>query len=656
MFGLLKVFCLIIFLTISLDGQNYDKVFILSQASLVRGDIIEYFLTNNLNECLIKCKNNINCYGINFAHSMNQDTVCILMSKEGNVKGNDDYLPVESSVIYSGVSYFTKHLNESSKCDNMGWRYKKINNFDVRRKSLILQAESTFSLEDCLNLCDNNFLCLSVSYNSISFMCKLLTINFQTVEMSKNSFITNDDWTIYEKNCPKKNNQKKSCIFQQYHNTWIGEKFIVKLLNIESVTSCEKHCLSTKSFECHSYSYDKKNKYCYLSDQLIKTINENIVKSPSNDIISGEMTNCINFNLQCTSNGVIINYESSQLFTGNISLQNSTYRKMRECNRKIEEKYYFSTFYSYNNCGFVKNVNNNGLEYKNKFIVKEGLTNFITIRDKLLSIQCTFKDTLFKNINNDISVGTELVIDDKNNSDVKKIKLPQSVRQIFILSIQNLDGNIIDDFKNYDNISIVIEGEEPFEVKDLKIKQLNGSDVIPISDEFGNIIYDKGQIKVTSWNKNDKYKLMYTIYNINLSNFNFNNEIVVEGLILKCNDKKCKNFRLRRNSIEMTSSMISQRNINLEQEIYYIRNNGKIFMLKSILNQTTTIQPSVPSAVLYQKTINIIYLLFALFTFLFIITGCLILKIWKYGRNIFFMYQRQVDDKDKELEGEDVNK
>lgn len=200
MFGQVNLILLILIITSSTG--LFDKYFIIQSENLVKGEILEYYFTNNLNECLRRCKIDDNCYGINFVYGIKEDTICLLMAKEGSQLGNDDHLPVESSVIYSGEVIFLKPKNVHFDL-NTSWMYEKISNLDISHQSHILQIEPTYTLESCLILCYKNHLCLSAIFNKESLLCKLSRTSLYTSGMNTDFFYKNNNWDIYQKNYPK---------------------------------------------------------------------------------------------------------------------------------------------------------------------------------------------------------------------------------------------------------------------------------------------------------------------------------------------------------------------------------------------------------------------------------------------------------------------
>uniref|UniRef100_A0A0K0EJ96 Apple domain-containing protein n=1 Tax=Strongyloides stercoralis TaxID=6248 RepID=A0A0K0EJ96_STRER len=652
MFGQVNLILLILIITSSTG--LFDKYFIIQSENLVKGEILEYYFTNNLNECLRRCKIDDNCYGINFVYGIKEDTICLLMAKEGSQLGNDDHLPVESSVIYSGEVIFLKPKNVHFDL-NTSWMYEKISNLDISHQSHILQIEPTYTLESCLILCYKNHLCLSAIFNKESLLCKLSRTSLYTSGMNTDFFYKNNNWDIYQKNYPKKILNKSSCNFQQYHNLWIGNSFIEKLVNISDVLSCESLCLQKEEYTCQSYTYEKTSKNCYLSQNLIRTVKKNKINNPLADIISGEVVNCMNFNIKCTSKGVMLRSLSSHIFTGNVTIKNNELDQNNLCSKRVSEKYILSIYYPFDKCNFIKKKDNYGYEYFNTFFIKEGSTKFITIRDKKLSIKCTFKNMPFKYLSKEMYSNDNIFIEENNSTGVKRLSLQQPVEQMFILTVHYNNGSIIDNINGHDNISIIISGNENFEVRDLKIIEISSQKKIQIIDEFGNI---PSEIKNTTvfLTNNDNYKFILNISNALISKISQTQEIVIEALIYK-NDM-LKNLPYNRKQFHKSIDIaLSKRNVNLEEELYYLRNNGKLFFINEV-NYFKKNQSAIISAVLWNDIIIKIHkYIIGLFLILsiFFTMYYIIVKTSKYKDKFFFIYKRQVNEKDTEIERENVN-
>uniref|UniRef100_A0AC35TUE8 Apple domain-containing protein n=1 Tax=Rhabditophanes sp. KR3021 TaxID=114890 RepID=A0AC35TUE8_9BILA len=542
---------------------NKEKFFVIEFNELYAGKVLQYFLTNDFNYCLEKCKKVDNCDGVNFAFGI---------TNENSIDNYDHSLPIKGSIIYSATSYLA-----DSKTRNCLWTYEKTSGIKLQDESMQIEITQIKTKTKCLNSCSERVDCQAAFFNQKTSECKLSKISFQTLQHVKNYFENDVEWDIYESGC-KKSVDTTKCSFLRFTNAGVPGRFINKITNIEDADKCEEKCVKMNSHFCRSYTYNKVTKECSLSHRLTKTIGENIYSLQNSDLEAGEINNCMDIKIKCLAKGVLLAFESPQIFSGNVSTRSKTFEP--ECDFFIDGKYNFQTFYNYDKCGFNKNMTR-GFIYKNDLIIKDGNTNFITAKDKFIYLTCKISDN-YEHVNSaSVMVGTSIIIEHSNKTR-SETSFPTPAKPRYLLKVTDLDGNPLDKIVKSKNILIEIRSKDFFEVSDLRLTQPEYNVTKQIINENGLFLLNGSKGKIVKTGKG------ILKIELNLENV-FNridapqSELVIDAYIRGCSQFNCGNNRQRRNLGHQNSD--NSRFIELEQEIYYVKYMGKLW----VINNSTSI-------------------------------------------------------------------
>ncbi|VIO87940.1 Uncharacterized protein BM_BM3981 [Brugia malayi] len=356
----------------------------------MEGEIIGKLQTSAFQDCLQQCSKQKKCTAVNFLLGVQEDPVCLFIDR--TKEGNKSEMPIPESVIYSAVSFcFNQKL--SSQCtDSTTWSFEKFPNKDLIDDRFAENAEGKISLEKCLTSCLNEKQCRAVLYNEKVAQCRYLNVSIQNVHSAKKFFKRSVGVDLYENNCFPENliMNIAQCQFIRMQSSGFTEIFDERIANVSSAIECEQLCLTWDSGNCRYFTYHRGTHMCYLSHTSPRTLNKNPLQNYDLNLSSGDLEDCIQFKLKCKPDRMQIHGASLKMFSGTLMTKNN---KIVSCEKRFFHVYEFDAEILYNECGMQKALFPY-LTFSNLVMLKEGSTELITVKDKLLKVVCRIHNDL----------------------------------------------------------------------------------------------------------------------------------------------------------------------------------------------------------------------------------------------------------------------
>jgi hypothetical protein len=83
------------------------------------------------------------------------------------------------------------------------------------------------------------------------------------------------------------------CSFTRINQAGFVDIFDERLSNVKSLTECEVECLDWSHGICRSYTYNSKEKQCFLSHSSQKALGRSVLESLGPYLTSGEIDDCM---------------------------------------------------------------------------------------------------------------------------------------------------------------------------------------------------------------------------------------------------------------------------------------------------------------------------------------------------------------------------
>ncbi|OZC10646.1 hypothetical protein X798_02395 [Onchocerca flexuosa] len=358
--------------------------YIIERGHLMHGQIIGKLQTSAFQDCLQQCSKRKKCTAVNFLISVQDDPVCLLIDR--TIGENESEMPIPESVIYSAASFCISKRLSSHCTDNIIWSFERFPNKDLIDDSFAYIAERTISLEKCLTSCLEGNQCRAVLYNKKLAQCRYLNVSIQNVHNAKKFFGYSEDVDLYENNCFPENiiMNDAQCQFIRMQSSGFTDFFDERVADISSATKCEQLCLTWDHGNCRYFTYHRGTRMCYLSHTSPRTLNKNPLQNYDSNLSSGDLEDCVQFKVNCKPNRMHIRGASLKLFSGTLMTKND---KIVYCERKFLHVHEFDVEMLYNECGMQKSLSPY-LTFSNLVMLKEGSTELITVKDKLLKVIC----------------------------------------------------------------------------------------------------------------------------------------------------------------------------------------------------------------------------------------------------------------------------
>uniref|UniRef100_A0A0R3QRR1 ZP domain-containing protein n=1 Tax=Brugia timori TaxID=42155 RepID=A0A0R3QRR1_9BILA len=206
---------------------------------------------------------------------------------------------------------------------------------------------TTWSFEKFPNkdLIDDRKQCRAVLYNEKVAQCRYLNVSIQNVHSAKKFFKRSVGVDLYENNCFPENliMNIAQCQFIRMQSSGFTEIFDERIANVSSAIECEQLCLTWDSVK-----------------------------------------------LKCKPDRMQIHGASLKMFSGTLMTKNN---KIVSCEKRFFHVYEFDAEILYNECGMQKALFPY-LTFSNLVMLKEGSTELITVKDKLLKVVCRIHNDL----------------------------------------------------------------------------------------------------------------------------------------------------------------------------------------------------------------------------------------------------------------------
>ncbi|KAL3983244.1 PAN domain family protein [Acanthocheilonema viteae] len=350
----------------------------------MEGEVIGKLQTSAFQYCLQHCSKQKKCTAVNFLIGVEDDPICLLVDRTR--EGSESEMPIPESVIYSAASFCLNQRLSSQCSDGTVWSFERFPNKDLIEDRFADIAEGTISLEKCLTFCLNRKQCRAILYNEKAMQCRYLNVSIQNVHNTKKFFKRSEDVDLYENNCfpDHLSMNVAQCQFIRMQSSGFTDFFDQRIANVSNTTECEQLCLTWDSGNCRYFTYHRGTRMCYLSHTSPRTLNKNPLQNYDLNLSSGDLEDCVQFKLKCKPDRMHIYGSSLKMFSGTLMTKND---KIVSCERKFFHVHEFDAEILYNECGMQKTLSPY-LTFSNLVMLKEGSTELITVKDKLLKVIC----------------------------------------------------------------------------------------------------------------------------------------------------------------------------------------------------------------------------------------------------------------------------
>ncbi|KAL6740479.1 hypothetical protein Aduo_013830 [Ancylostoma duodenale] len=380
------------------------------------------------------------------------------------------------------------------------------------------------------------------------------------------------------------------CSFMRVNAAGLTDFYDEMIPDVSDAEDCERKCIAREKVgdPCRSYTYDKLGKLCYINHQDSRSSGRSPLSTRNSDLVHGTLDDCIDFALKCRNDAVEIHGLSMRLFSGSMKTKR---RKDVICEKEIAASYNFTVQMPYQECGIEKTEtpfrSHSGVVH-----VKEGSTNLITIRDKILQVYCHIHSQM--EISNQM-LTAQMVVNEPNTTyrtlSNNIIYVPsQAPRPRYSLSVLNADGVETDivRFGEHGWLSLKVndESESHIFVSNMKARGINSKHTISLIGDDGCVTHRNYIVGISRPSPRE------IRYKINFGGFDEEAQFVYQALVETCRFDcwpKC-NEELWLDDVEKTSltendvrvkRAVGPRQIELVQDIYKVH-GGRITILTPV--------------------------------------------------------------------------
>lgn len=299
---------------------------------------------------------------------------------------------------------------------------------------------------------------------------------------------------------------------------------------VGSVEECEQMCVvrTRISDPCRSYTYDNSTLSCYLMWSSARMLGRSPLESMKPNLFHGDLDDCVNFSLKCREKNLEIKASSMRMFVGKMMTKKS---KKIMCEENYQGEYDFSSKFDFKKCGLDPN-NSKDSTYRGMVHVKEGSTSLVTIRDKVLQVNCRLHKTL---PTEEQSLSVQMNV--RENNKTNKVMSDDVVPPVSAHSNPKFSLKILgEDSTEADTVHIgdfgwiilnVKDSAEDFTVTNLVARDVITGKVLRIIDEDGCVL--RRDI-VKEIRKTDDYIKL----KISFSGFRRQTEVVYHAMVETC--------------------------------------------------------------------------------------------------------------------------
>uniref|UniRef100_A0A8R1I548 ZP domain-containing protein n=1 Tax=Caenorhabditis japonica TaxID=281687 RepID=A0A8R1I548_CAEJA len=252
------------------------------------------------------------------------------------------------------------------------------------------------------------------------------------------------------------------------------------------------------------------------------------LESMKPNLFHGDLDDCVNFSLKCREKNLEVKASSMRMFVGKMMTKKS---KKIMCEHIYDNEYDFSSKFDFKKCGLDPTKPKDST-YRGTIHVKEGSTSLVTIRDKVLQVNCRMHKSM-PNEEQSLSIRMNVRENNKTNhmSDgVVVSSTASSVNPKFSLKVLGIDSTEADTVHigDYGWIKLEVKNAiEDFTVTNLMARDVISGRVLRIIDEDGCVL--RRDI-VKEIRKTDNYVKL----KISFSGFREQTEVVYHAMVETC--------------------------------------------------------------------------------------------------------------------------
>ncbi|VDM47716.1 unnamed protein product [Toxocara canis] len=368
------------------------------------------------------------------------------------------------------------------------------------------------------------------------------------------------------------------CHFLHVHSAGFTDVFDERLQRVSDVEECERACLAWTGGVCRSFTFDKTDNACYLSHATSRSLGKNPLDITNLNLSTGDLDDCFQFRLKCKANSMQLSGSSMKIFSGTVKAKKNrdTY-----CEKTIKNLYPYPTFTSV-------------------IVLKEGSTDLITIRDKIIQVNCRIHQSVEVLPEQKLSFQMEI-----ENENVTRKLVTEAIRlgaspsnfvprPKYTLEVLDRDGQLTDTVKvgDFGFLLVTVQQqadgmESEFLVSDIAARDIKSDRMIPLLDSDGCVI----ERRILAFKRIDKNQLQMRI---EFSGFTNQAEVVYEGIVKSCThdcSPKCNaelwetdseprkaTGRLNRDKRSPLTAGTSRR-FEISEDIYTLRSTNKLTMI-----------------------------------------------------------------------------
>ncbi|KAE9421787.1 hypothetical protein Angca_000726 [Angiostrongylus cantonensis] len=566
--------------------------FVIENFNVIKGSVIEEFHVHSMRECSILCRVRIDCDGFNYLIESGEKAHCLLMN--GKKPEIEEQLPHPEDILFAA-----RKISLHRSCHGRTFAFEKFAHLQAINEDIILDSSVDETMENCLEKCHERADCRATQHSHRNGSCFLLRASPNTVYNLRKSFTFSNDVDLYENNCVEVSVSTSKCNFMRFGSAGFTDSYDEIVPNLDNVEECEIVCLTkTKVADpCRSYTYNKSSRSCYISHYDGRSFGQSPLSSQNPNLSYGSLDDCIDFGLKCRNDELEIHGSSMRLFSG---FMRTKHRKNTICERKIDSLYEFKILMPYEECGINKTMlpypSYNGLVH-----VKEGSTNLVTIRDKLLQVQCRIHSQVESN---DLKLMAQMDVQDSNRSErvLTNSILYTPTRppyQRYSLRILNSDGIETDVVRAGEQgwLSLNINGgsQRQILVSNVIARDISTRKSIKLIGDDGCVIHDS----VIGISRVSPQEIRYKI---NFGGFIEKTQLIYQALVEtcsfdcspKCNEKlwldnAANQMEEDDNSIRIRRA-VGPRQLELTQDIYKVH-GSRITVLTTLSSTPVTESP-----------------------------------------------------------------
>ncbi|EFO92125.1 hypothetical protein CRE_11154 [Caenorhabditis remanei] len=477
------------------------------------GSLVLKKSVDSLSQCTRYCSSIENCTHFTFSNAAEKNGVsnCHL------IHSTSPSSPSNSPTTSGPLTVGTKTCLES-KCPKRSFAFEKFSGKSLLNASFIIKTFSV-SVDECLSKCQKDSTCRAALHNHDTSLCQLSRISLNSVYNPRLYFKPSNSIDLYENNCIDYTMTTSGCTFMRVNGGGLKSVSDQLVQSVGSVEECEQI----------SYTYDNSTLECYLMWSSARMLGRSPLESMRPNLFHGDLDDCVNFSLKCRENNLEIKASSLRMFIGKMMTKKS---KKIMCEENYQGEFDFSSRFDFKKCGLDPNKSKDST-YRGMVHVKEGSTSLVTIRDKVLQVNCRLHKSM---PTEEQSLSVQMNVRENNKTsqvmsdDVVMTSTVSPTNPKFSLKVLGLDSNEADTVHIGDFGWIVLavkNSAEDFTVTNLVARDVITGRVLKIIDEDGCVL--RRDI-VKEIRKTDNYVKL----KISFSGFRRQTEVVYHAMVETC--------------------------------------------------------------------------------------------------------------------------